>query len=253
MPNPMSTTRTSTAPYDGASPVSAIPPDERRTESGKSQRYLVVGSVWVLDIAKQWRVVEALRDWKKKAGIAWEFKFAELNRDKKEQAVAFVKKTMEHSDVMGLKACILDKQGLKRGAEDTVYHLYYELAMTGVEHEIAAGRVLLPRWLSLVKDADDGPDAVMLPELQRRLTTSCREYFKGTVQVDSVITAKSHESPLMQLADLFSGSVARIVNKEGDGVNHKDQFAAFFETVAGFYFKTEEKGETDFVYVHHLK
>ena len=29
-------------------------------ESGKNQRYLVVGSVWVVDIAREWRVVEAL-------------------------------------------------------------------------------------------------------------------------------------------------------------------------------------------------
>jgi hypothetical protein len=35
-------------------------------------------------------------------------------------------------------------------------------------------------------------------------------------------------------------------------VNHKDQFAAFFETVAGFDFTTEGKGKTDFVYVHRL-
>lgn len=63
---------------------------------------------------------------------------------------------------------------------------------------------------------------------------------------------KSHESQLMQLADLFSGSVGRVLNREGDGMNHKDQFAAFFETVAGFDFKTEVKGKTDFVYVHRL-
>ena len=104
-----------------------------------------------------------------------------------------------------------------------------------------------------MKDADDGPDALTLPDLTRRLTTSCREYFQGTVSVDSVMTGKSHESPLLQLADLFSGSVGRIMNKEGDGSNHKDEFAAFFETVAGFDLKTESKGKDDFVYVHRLK
>jgi len=221
-------------------------------ESGKSQRFLVVGSVWILDISKAWRVVLALRDWKKQAGIEAEFKFAELNKTKKEYAIAFVKKAMEYSDIMGLKACVLDKQGMKGTTEEVVYRLYYELAMTGVEHEIGVGRVVLPRSLAIVKDADDGPDALMLPELTRRLTTSCRDYFQGTVQVDSVMTAKSHESPLMQLADLFSGSVGRIVNKEGDVDNHKDDFAAFFETVAGFDLKTGTKGKDDFVYVHRL-
>jgi hypothetical protein len=32
-------------------------------ESGKTQRFLVVGSVWVIDVAREWRVVAALREW----------------------------------------------------------------------------------------------------------------------------------------------------------------------------------------------
>jgi hypothetical protein len=45
-------------------------------ESGKSQRYLVVGSLWVLDIAKAPRLVLDLRQWQKEKGIEGEFKFA---------------------------------------------------------------------------------------------------------------------------------------------------------------------------------
>ncbi len=222
-------------------------------ESGKNkQRYLVVGSVWILDISKEWRVMLALREWKKQVGIDGEFKFAELNKNKRDQAIAFVKKAMEYSDIMGLKACVLDREGLRGSVEETVYRLYYELAMTGVEHEVGVGRVVLPRSLAIVKDADDGPDALRLPELTRQLTASCRQYFKDTVQVDSVMTAKSHDSPLLQLADLFSGSVARIVNKEGEVQNPKDDFAEFFEAVAGFDLKAETKGKDDFVYVHRL-
>ncbi len=230
-------------------PVIAIHADE----SGKSQRYLVVGSVWISDIGKQWRVAEALREWKRANGIGYELKFAELNRDKLKQAVAFVKKALDHSDVMGLKACVLDTKGLKGKPEDVLYRLYYELAMVGIEHEIAVGRVLLPRWLSIVKDADDGPDALLLSELQRRLTVSCRDYFKDTVRVDSVLTARSDESPLMQLADLFSGSVARIMNKTGEAANQKDEFAAFFETVSGRGFTAIDNATTDFVYIHRLE
>ncbi len=169
-------------------------------------------------------------------------------------AVEFVKKAMEHSDLMGLKACVLDTWAVKGLAkEEVLYRLYYELAMSGMEHEVAVGRVLLPRWLYIVKDADDGPDVLLLPELERRLTTGCREYFKDKVQVDSAVTAASDHSLLLQLADLFSGSVARRFNKKtGDSVNQKDEFAAFFETVAGFDFVSEDKGKSDFVYVQRL-
>jgi len=67
------------------------------------------------------------------------------------------------------------------------------LAMSGMEHEVQAGRVLLPRWLSVVKDADDGPDALLLPELERRLTAGCRQYFQDSVRVDSIVTGPSDE------------------------------------------------------------
>jgi hypothetical protein len=192
-------------------------------ESGKSQHYLVVGSVWILDISKAWRVVFDLRQWQKEAG-----------------SIAFFTKAIACSFFVLFNSANLNSR------------LYYELAMTGVEHEIEVGRVVLPRSLAIVKDADDGPDALMLPELTRRLTVACRDYFNGTVMVDSVMTGRSHESPLLQLADLFSGSVGRIMNKDGDGTNHKDGFAAFFETVAGFDLKAESKGSGDFVYVHRL-
>jgi uncharacterized protein DUF3800 len=110
------------------------------------------------------------------------------------------------------------------------------LAMAGLEHDVVAGRVLLPRWLYLVKDADDRPDALLLPELARRLTVGCREYFRDQVQIDSVVTAASDTSLLLQLADLFSGSVARLYNKADDIANQKDAFAAFFQKLAGFEF-----------------
>jgi len=222
-------------------------------ESGKSQRYLVVGSVWVVDIAREWRVVDALREWRREAGITWELKFAEMTKERLKPAKAFVMKAMEHSALMGLKACVLDTSAIKGlGREDVLYRLYYELAMSGMEHEVTAGRVLLPRWLYIVKDADDGSDALFLPELERRLTAGCRENFKDSVQVDSLVTAVSDESLLLQLADLFSGSVARIFNKTGNSMNQKDEFAAFFQTIAGFDFLGEDKAKSDFVYVHRL-
>ena len=222
-------------------------------ESGKSQRFLVVGSVWVVDVAKEWRIVNALREWRRESRISWEMKFSELTKERLPFAVEFVRKAMEHSDLMGLKACVLDTSAIRGLAkEDVLYRLYYELAMSGLEHEVTAGRVLLPRWLYIVKDADDGPDALLLPELARRLTARCREYFKDSVQVDSVVTSASDESLLLQLADLFSGSVARIFNKAGDALNQKDEFAAFFQTVAGFDFLAEDKGTSDFVYLHRL-
>jgi len=222
-------------------------------ESGKNQRFMVVGSVWVVDVGREWRVVEALRQWKRDSGVSGEFKFADLTKGKLPLAIDFVKKAMEHSELIGFKACVLDTQAVKGLAkEEVLYGLYYELTMSGMDHEVSAGRVVLPRWLYLVKDADDGTDALHLPELQRRLTERCREYFRDKVQVDSIVTAVSDDSLLLQLADLFSGSVARMYNKAGDNMNQKDEFAAFFQTVAGFEFVGKAEGEGEFVYLRRL-
>jgi hypothetical protein len=223
-------------------------------ESSKTQgRYLVIGSVWGLDVARIWRVVRELEDWKRQESITGEFKFSELTTGRLPRAQAFVKKAMEYSALIGLKACVLDTYavpGLK--GEERLYRLYYELAVGGLEHEIDCGRVVLPRWLHLVKDEDAGPDALHLPELERRLKVACQDYFKDSVRVDSVITGRSDRSPLLQLADLFAGSVARRFNKEGETENAKDAFAAFFQTVAGFDFVHAEEGEDDSVHVRHL-
>ncbi len=89
--------------------------------------------------------------------------------------------------------------------EDMLYRLHYELAMTGMEHGIHAGRVVLPRWLH--------PDAILLPDVERRLKVGCKEYFNDSVEVESVTSGVSTDSPLLQLADLFVGSVGRIFNK----------------------------------------
>jgi hypothetical protein len=232
-------------------PVLSIYADE---SSKTKHRFLVIGSVWGLDIGRVWRVVRALQDWKRDAGITGEFKFAEISKGKKlERAQAFVKKAMEHSALIGLKACVLDIEAAPGlSGEGRLYRLYYELVMTGLEHEIDVGRVVLPRQLHIVKDADAGPDALQLPELERRLKVACHDYFKDSVRLDSLDTGLSHESPLLQLADLFAGSVARKFNKDGETTNAKDEFADFFETLAGFDFVQDGEGESDFMYVRRL-
>ena len=81
---------------------------------------------------------------------------------------------------------------------------------------------MLPRVLSLVKDADDGPDALLIPELERRLATTCQEYFGGRVRVDSVETGKSNQSVFLQLADLFFGERRPGAQQGGGGSNQPE-------------------------------
>jgi hypothetical protein len=61
------------------------------------------------------------------------------------------------------------------------------------------------------------------------------------VQIEAVDTGVSDTSPLLQLADLFAGSVARKFNKDGETMNAKGEFAEFFQMVAGFDFVRDGK------------
>lgn len=223
-------------------------------ESGRSSRFLVVGGAWIVDVSRLYRIDSALREFKKSAGIKGEFKFERLSWGNLEKAKAFVQEGLTHSGLMGLKACVLDTSRVKgKSREEVLYGLYYEMIMTGVQHELERGRVTLPRAVAIVKDEADA-DVLELPELERRLATSCREHFGDGVEIDGVTPLKSHDSPFLQLADLFAGSVSRVFNKAGDSENQKDDFAAEFERVAGFSF-TDGKGEDqagDFLYLHVL-
>lgn len=231
-------------------PVLSVYADE---SSKTKHRYLVVGSVWSTDVGRLWRVVLGLQDWKREQGITWEFKFSELSKGKLERCKAFVKKAVEQSDLICLKACVLDTEAAPDlSGEERLYRLYYELLLSGIEHEITSGRVVLPRWIHVWKDADAGPDALLLPELERRLKAACRIYFRDTVQIEAVDTGVSDISPLLQLADLFAGSVARKLNKDSEATNAKDEFTEFFQILAGFDFAKDDGVTSDFVYVHRL-
>ncbi len=223
-------------------------------ESGQGKRFLVVGSVWVLDVSQEWRLVVSLRDWKRGRGIKSEFKFSELSRANIEGAQDFIK-TALGTGMLGLKACVVDTSKLKgRSIDDALYQLYYELIMHGVEHEERSGRVTLPRIVSLVKDAATS-DALELPELRRKLIADCRDYWGDKVAIDSVEAADSKKSEPLQVADLFTGSVARVFNSGSAGTNRKDEFAAFFQGLAGLSFAETAAGDEkagDAISVRHI-
>ena len=223
-------------------------------ESGRTSRFLVVGGAWIVDPSRLYRIDSALREFKKTSGIQGELKFEKLSWGNLENAKAFVEASLAHSGLLGLKACALDTSKVKgKSKEETLYGLYYEMIMAGVEHEVERGRATLPRALAIVKDEADA-DALELPELERRLATACREHFGEEIEIDGVTALKSHDSPLLQLADLFVGSISRVLNKMGDSENQKDAFAADLERIAGFSFAAAVQGVPagDFVYVRVL-
>ena len=104
--------------------------------------------------------------------------------------------------------------------------LFYVIGIIqGLEHERATKRIDFPRTLSLTKDKDAGADKLRLTELRQKLKKDCQSYFQNQISIGEVDATDSNESVYLQLADLFTGSISRVLNKSTSSNNHKDDFA----------------------------
>ena len=90
-------------------------------ESGKSDRYLVVGSLWIVDVVRETGIFRRLLEWKNERNIRREFKFAELTKANLAETIEFLETALADADAMGFKACVVDRQRLKKwSVEETV-------------------------------------------------------------------------------------------------------------------------------------
>ncbi len=196
-------------------------------ESGKTQEYLVIGSVWINDPYRVFKIYQSLMSWKQEQNIEYEFHFSDLNKAKVKTAIEFVKCVISEADVLGFKAFIVAKSDIgKLSIEDAIYKLHYQLVIQGLEHELNSKRIDRPRLISLTKDKDDGSDKLWLADLRQKLKTDCAAYFKDGIDINAVDTEDSNSSVFLQLADLFTGSISRVLNRGvGASMNQKDEFA----------------------------
>ncbi len=204
-------------------------------ESGKTQENLIIGSLWVNDPYRVLKIYQALTEWKETEKIQYEFHFSDLNRSKTSKALEFVGRALSEADVLGFKAVIVNRRDIgKSNLDEAIYSLHYQLIVQGLEHEFKSKRVQPPRVVSLTKDQDDGTDKLHLAALKQKLKGECVKYFRDEVTINAVETQDSKTSVFLQLADLFAGSVSRILNKETQSAeNHKDEFAVQMLQILG--------------------
>lgn len=197
-------------------------------ESGKTDRHYVVGSLWVNDTDEQaYKLFRDLNEWRKSVEWTSEIHFVDATNHRKDAYLDFVRRAMRASEYVGFKAVVLSRDDVKRRpTEDAIFNLYYRLVVDGVQHELDTGRFALPRAVAVQKDEDEGADKLHLLALRDRLRTECPKQFDNQVEIAAVNSLKSSSNVLMQLADVFTGSVSRVVNRsEGAGRNHKDYVA----------------------------
>jgi hypothetical protein len=137
------------------------------------------------------------------------------------------------SNTVSFKAISVPRAGVGN-VQDALVELYYLLLVNGVQHEDDTERGPLPRRLQLWKDAEEpGYDRILLANVKDRLAQAGQTRFDGLLEPDEFEAVPSNELDLVQIADLFTSSVSRVLNAKGDRTHHKDVFADYFLEAVG--------------------
>ena len=193
-------------------------------ESGKNGAHLIWGSVWVLHGPEVSTVLRRVGEWRKARKFDSEFHFKEIDKGTVRHYIAFVDfLETELSSTLTFRSISVENHGLQ---SDALEQLLYHLLVKGVEQEHTSGRAPLPRRLQLWKDREQlGQDKIMLAGLRERVDLAGRNTFEGQLSTEEFESLESKNAVLVQLADLYAGSLNRVLNMPAGGTGPKDDFA----------------------------
>lgn len=206
-------------------------------ETGKTADYVIVGSIWILDDKRHGEIKRKFVEWVKSAegdyeNFPKEFHFKEIINDGSDLEFykEAIKKFVGIADVISFKAIAVNKTKLKKiRIQDLVNELYYQLIRQGVEHEIATGRIALPKQISYIKDREGDESAFVIEQLSQKIIDVFKNKYDNNLTLNSFLPMDSKIERFIQIADLFSGSLNRVFNhqKTSSSRNAKDEFAEF--------------------------
>jgi hypothetical protein len=205
-------------------------------ESGKTggEAFAIVGSLWIPDIVKARDFNFYLKEWVKEkeklgAKLPKEFHFTEMKKMQLDIYKDFFNVVLSQSDVFGFKVVAANKSKIReKSLDEIIFSLYYQVIHLGVEHETKTGRMVLPRDVYYYKDEDEGTDKLRMTELKQLLIERFKTNFEDSLKLSDFNSLPSKAFYLVQVADLITGSVSRVLNRKEDGSkNHKDEFADF--------------------------
>lgn len=219
-------------------------------ESGKVGKYLIVGSLWLLNGIDSRKISSDLGNWRASKSFADEIHFTNISKTNVHRYYEILDILYQRSAAISFKAIKLLRAGL--GNQQTALEdMFYHLIVRGVEHENRSGRAPLPRNFQLWKDAEEqSRDKLFIANLSDKLRMASSSIFSNNLFISGVFPVDSKKSELIQLADLFTASVNRLVNPPGAGGHVKDEFAKVFLQKFGFVEhsnSTPELGDVVFI------
>ncbi len=191
-----------------SAPVYAVYADE----SGKTQRHLVVGSLWILQGPETLRIATKLLQWRDMSKFRDELHFTEVNESSLPYYKQAIDIVVDNASALSLKYVVIPRAGAGP-VQQVIPKLLYHLVVRGVSHEHDSGRAPLPRNLQLWKDAEEaGDDRLVLAEVRDRLNNAAAAQFGGRLAIDVLEAADSKGNDLLQIADVFTASINRLLN-----------------------------------------
>jgi hypothetical protein len=192
-------------------------------ETGKTQDYLSVGSLWLLDAGLSLVLGHLELDkWRKDRNINFEFHFTELNRSRVPTFKEFFTKFLSLNPTVGFKVIVVRNTGFS-DKNSAITDLTYHLLSKGINHEDSSGRAPLPRMLQVwVDEEEKGSDALKLENIQERLES---QKIEGLF-LDGFKAVSSKDNFMIQITDLCTGALNRKLHYP-NGTHFKDEFADF--------------------------
>jgi hypothetical protein len=199
-------------------------------ETGKTQDYLSVGSLWVLDGYAAWQAGNRIREWIELKKIDYEFHFSEVKKHRLETYKEFFLKFLKLNPTVGFKIIIVDKKGL-RDTNRAIIDLTYHIINKGIVHENETGRAPLPRVLQVWLDEEEkGSDQIKIENIKERIT---RQQIEGLFlgDFDAVNSKDIFE---IQVVDLFTAAINRRIHNPDSVGQVKDELADFILELLDF-------------------
>jgi len=197
-------------------------------ESGKTSSQLIVGSLWFLSSGSESIVIQsAAMDLKKRRDFKEEFHFSQLRRDDVETYKQLIDIIVDKGGTVSFKFISVERHGIKN-IQAALEGLYYNLLVRGIDHEVSTGRAPLPRILNVWKDKEgEGADRLLMANLENQLKQAAASIYSNKLVVEKCIAVDSHNNIFIQVADLIASSINRILSRDGQNLNHKDEFADY--------------------------
>lgn len=194
-------------------------------ETGKTQKYVSVAAIWVLNGKAVFDIALKINAWKNQS--VWngkEIHFSDFKKHDIEPLREYLSIIVNNREFLSFKVIAIERAKTKRKIEEVVEKLHEHMLILGAQHEINTKRVDLPRDITVTIDEEDSLDAFILSEMKSRISLQYENLYNNSLTLSSLQSVSSKNSHLIQLADIVAGAINRKLNHVLER-NFKDDMA----------------------------